>query len=149
MGLQLNGIAQEFCEKNAIKINQEVFDRAVQQYSNRMWNEVAEEIALKYSPDDMKAIKKILTGIQVPFDLRYIKERIERLAENYDYIEDFSKKYKVPDFLDSLFEWGIIGNYGERMVFNFLGYKEMDIMKPMIIHTPLRNYFEVVSKKKY
>ena len=30
------------------------------------------------------------------------------------------------------------------MVFKFLGYKEIDISKPMIIHTPLRNFFEVV-----
>jgi hypothetical protein len=138
--------AQEYCDKNDVKINQEVFDRAVQQYSNRMWNEVSEEISLKYSPDEMKAIKKILTGISVPFDLKYLNSRINNLAENFEYVESFSKKYKTPDLLESLFNWGIIGNYGERMVFSFLGYKEMDITKPMIIHTPLRNYFEVVGR---
>lgn len=139
--------AQNYCDKNAEKVNQEVFERAVQQYSNRMWNEVSEEISLKYSPDDMKAIKKILTGIQVPFDLGYINNRVKILAENYDYVESFYKKYRIPELLDSLYDWGIIGNSGERMVFSFLGYKEIDITKPMIIHTPLRNYFEVVSRK--
>ena len=56
--------AQDYCDKETIKINQAVFDRAIQQYSNKMWNEVSEEISLKYSQDDIKAIKKILTGIQ-------------------------------------------------------------------------------------
>lgn len=138
--------AQEYCDKKTVKVNQEVFERAVQRYSNRMWNEVSEEISLKYSPDDMKAIKKILTGIEVPFDLGYINNRVKILAENYDYVESFYKKYRIPELLDFLFDWGIIGNSGERMVFSFLGYKEMDITKPMIIHTPLRNYFEVVSR---
>lgn len=137
--------AQEYCDKKTIKINQAVFDRAIQQYSNKMWNEVSEEISLKYSQDDIKAIKKILTGIQVPFNLNAINSRIKELAALYDYVEQFRNKYKIPDVLELLFDWGIIGNSGERMVFSFLGYKELDITKPMIIHTPLRNFFEVVS----
>ncbi len=137
---------QEFCERDTVRINQEVFDRAIQRYSSGMWNEVSEEMSLRYSPDDMKAIKKILTGISVPFDMKYFNSRMEILAKNYVYVEEFSQKYRTPDVLDSLFDWGIIGNSGERMVFSFLGYKEMDITKPMIIHTPLRNYFEVVGK---
>ena len=137
--------AQDYCDKGTIKINQAVFDRAIQQYSNKMWNEVSEEISLKYSQDDIKAIKKILTGIQVPFNLNSINSRIKELAEHYDYVEQFRNKYKIPDVLELLFDWGIIGNSGERMVFSFLGYKELDITKPMIIHTPLRNFFEVVS----
>lgn len=137
--------AQEYCDKKTIKINQAVFDRAIQQYSNKMWNEVSEEISLKYSQDDIKAIKKILTGIQVPFNLNSINSRIKELADLYDYVEQFRNKYKIPDVLELLFDWGIIGNSGERMVFSFLGYKELDITKPMIIHTPLRNFFEVVS----
>ena len=64
-------------------------------------------------------------------------------------MKKFSDKYKMPDVLEMLFYWGIVGNSGERMVFSFLEYKEMDITKPMIIHTPLRNYFEVVSKRQH
>ena len=137
--------AQGNCNKETIKINQEVFDRAIQQYSIKMWNEVSEEISLKYSQDDIKAIKKILTGIQVPFNFNYINSRIKELSEHYDYIEQFSRKYKIPDILELLFNLGVIGNSGERMVFSFLGYKDIDITKPMIIHTPLRNFFEVVG----
>lgn len=137
--------AQMHCKEDAVKVNQEAFDRAIQEYSNRMWSEVTEELALKFNAEELKAIKKILTGIEVPFTKTYIEKRIEVLAKDYDYIKQFKEKYRVTDLLDLLFDWGIIGNSGERMVFSFLGYTEMDIMKPMIIHTPLRNFFEVVS----
>ncbi len=139
---------QDYCKKETERVNQEVFDRAIQQYSNKMWNEVSEEISLKYTPEDIKAIKKILTGIQVPFSFSYINSRMKELADHYDYVKKFSDKYKMSNVLEMLFDWGIVGNSGERMVFSFLGYKEMDITKPMIIHRPLRNYFEVVSKKQ-
>ena len=141
--------AQEYCDKETERFNQRVFDRAIQQYSNKMWNEVSEEISLKYTQEDMKAIKKILTGIQVPFGFSDINSRMKELAGHYDCVEKFSNKYKMTDVLEMLFDWGIVGNSGERMVFSFLGYKEMDITKPMIIHTPLRNFFEVVSKKQH
>ena len=41
-----------------------------------------------------------------------------------------------------MFEWGIIGNSGERMVFKFLGYKEIDILnnKFSLINEFLKNY---------
>lgn len=139
--------AQSNCKDSVEKINQEVFDRAIQEYSNRVWNEVSEELSLKYSQDDIKAIKRILTGIEVPFSYKMFSLRIEELSKHYDYVKKFGRNYKIPDILEMLFDWGIIGNSGERMVFSFMGYKEMDITKPMIIHTPLRNYFEVVSKK--
>ena len=137
--------AQDYCANETERINQEVFDRAIQKYSNNMWNEVSEEISLKYSKEDIKAIQKILTGIQVPFSFNNINSRMKELAGYYDYVKKFSDKYNMPDVLEMLFDWGIIGNSGERMVFSFLGYKEMDITKPMIIHSPLRNFFEVVS----
>lgn len=145
--IRMMTFAQEYCDKNTPKFNQVIFDRAIQQYSNKMWTEVAEEISLKYSPDDILAIKRILTGIQVPFTYGDIKNIIIKLSAQYVYVKHFSSKYKIPEVLDMLFDWGIIGNSGQRMVFSFLGYQNMDINKPMIIHTPLRNFFEVVSKK--
>ena len=147
--IRMMTFAQEYCDKETERFNQRVFDRAIQQYSNKMWNEVSEEISLKYTQEDMKAIKKILTGIQVPFGFSDINSRMKELAGHYDCVEKFSNKYKMTDVLEMLFDWGIVGNSGERMVFSFLGYKEMDITKPMIIHTPLRNFFEVVSKKQH
>lgn len=140
-------LVQDQCVEDDTIINQEMFDRAMQEYSNKMWNEISEEMSIKYSPDDMKAIKKILTGIQVPFSFNNLVERIDKYGQMFKYVEQFNKKYNIPEFLEQMFEWGIIGNSGERMVFKFLGYKEIDILKPMIIHRPLRNYFEVTGNK--
>ncbi|CCY10575.1 uncharacterized protein BN789_00314 [Clostridium sp. CAG:81] len=137
-------LVQDQCQYGETKINQEKFDRALREYSNLMWNELKEEMALKYSPDDIRAIKRILNGINVPFTFMSLNTRIDTYASMYDYVDAFRKKTKIPEFLEQLFEWGLIGNSGERMVFKFLGYKEIDISKPMIIHTPLRNFFEVV-----
>lgn len=147
--IRMMTFAQEYCNKETEKFNQRVFDEAIQQYSNNMWNEVSEEISLKYTKEEMKAIEKIFTGIQVPFGFSDINSRMKEKAGLYDYVEKFSNKYKMTDVLEMLFDWGIVGNSGERMVFSFLGYKEMDITKPMIIHTPLRNFFQVASKKQH
>lgn len=140
-------LVQDQCVENDRKINQEMFDRALQEYSNKMWNEVSEEMSLKYSPEDMKAIKKILTGIAVPFTFNNLIKRIDKYSSMFKYVEQFREKYNIPEFLEQMFDWGIVGNSGERMVFKFLGYKDIDILKPMIIHTPLRNYFEVTGNK--
>lgn len=140
-------LIQDQCQHEEKKITQEMFDKAIQEYSNRMWTEIAEEISLKYSADGIKAIKKILMGIDVPFTYIYLTNRINQYADMYDYINSFKKNVKIPEVLEQLFEWGLIGNSGERMVFRFLGYKEIDLLKPMIIHTPLRNYFEVTGSK--
>ena len=147
--IRMMTFAQEYCNKETEKFNQRVFDEAIQQYSNNMWNEVSEEISLKYTKEEMKAIEKIFTGIQVPFGFSDINSRMKEKAGLYDYVEKFSNKYKMTDVLEMLFDWGIVGNSGERMVFSFLGYKEMDITKPIIIHTPLRNFFQVASKKQH
>ena len=122
--IRMMTFAQEYCDKETERFNQRVFDRAIQQYSNKMWNEVSEEISLKYTQEDMKAIKKILTGIQVPFGFSDINSRMKELAGHYDCVEKFSNKYKMTDVLEMLFDWGIVGNSGERMVFSFLGYNK-------------------------
>ena len=63
---------------------------------------------MKYTQEDIKAIKKILTGIQVPFSFSYINSRMKELAVHYDCVEKFSDKYKMPDVLEMLFDWGIV-----------------------------------------
>lgn len=131
------------------KFTQEMFDRAMQQYSERSWNEISEELALIYpDKDDMTAIKKFFTGISVPFSLAYLKERAEELGEIYDCVRQFFEKYKMVDFLENMFEWGVIGNSGARMIFKFLGDSDLSLADKMIIHLPLRNFFAVKSQNR-
>lgn len=128
-------------------ISQEMFDRALQKYSENTWNEIAEELVLSYPHEkDMLAIKKFFTGISVPFTFSYLNKRAQELGEIYDYVKVFFEKYKMIDFLEKMFEWGIIGNSGQRMVFKFLGDRDLSPMDDMILHKPLRNFFAVKSR---
>lgn len=129
-------------------ISQEMFDRALQKYSENTWNEIAEELVLSYPHEkDLQAIKKFFTGIEVPFTFAYLNNRAKELGEIYDYINVFFEKYKMIDFLEKMFEWGIIGNSGQRMVFKFLGDRDLSPVDDMILHKPLRNFFAVKSRR--
>lgn len=128
-------------------ISQEMFDRALQKYSENTWNEIAEELVLTYSrKDDIMAIKKFFTDIEVPFTFAYLNRRAEELGEIYDYVKDFFERYRMIDFLEKMFEWGVIGNSGSRMIFKFLGDRDLSPTSDMILHRPLRNFFAVKSR---
>ena len=51
------------------------------------------------------------------------------------------------DFLEKMYEWGVIGNSDTRIAFKFLGDRDLAPTNKMIIHTPLRNFFAVRSRK--
>lgn len=130
------------------RITQEMFDRAMQGYSEKMWNEIAEELTLCYnSTNDIKAIKKFFSGIEVPFTLNYLNNRKKELSKVYQYVADFFERNQMIDFCEKMFEWGVIGNSGKRMVFSFLGDRELNPLSDMILHKPLRNMFAVQSRK--
>ena len=119
----------------------------MQKYSENTWNEIAEELVLSYSDEnDIKAIKKFFTGIQVPFTYSYLVNRAESLGQIYDYVKNFFEKTKMIDFLEKMFDWGIVGNSGQRMVFKFLGDRDLSPTDDMILHRPLRNFFAVKSR---
>ena len=129
-------------------ISQEMFDKAMQKYSERTWNEISEELRLSYDEKDIQAIKKFFTGIEVPFTFQYLNKRAEELGEIYDYVHSFFEKNKMVDFLEKMFDWGVIGNSGQRMIFKFLGDRDLSITGDMILHRPLRNLFAVISRDR-
>jgi len=133
---------------NSSTFSQEMFDRALQDYSEKSWNEFAEELRLTYSQDDLLAIKKVLTNIELPFSFNYISNRVKELAVIYPYVSAFNEKHKLIDVLEKLFEWGIIGNSGQRMIFKFMRDGDLAPTENMVIHKPLRNFFAVKSKEK-
>lgn len=133
--------------KNEEVFSQEMFDKAMQKYSEKTWNEIGEELILSYPNErDIQAIKKFFTGIQVPFSYQYLNKRAEELGTIYDYIRSFFEKNTMIDFLEKMFEWGVIGNSGQRMVFKFLGDRDLSPTNDMILHRPLRNFFAVQSR---
>lgn len=128
------------------KFTQEMFDRAMKDYSAKSWLEITEEMRLKYRTEDIAAIKSILTNVEVPFTFSYLNQRINQLKEMDEKIDDFSKKFHLGDVLKDLFSFGIIGNTGARMIFKFMEDDDLSLVEDMIIHKPLRNFFAVKSR---
>lgn len=129
------------------RFTQKSFDGAQQEYSNKMWNELSEELILSYSANDLKAIKNFFNRIELPFTYEYLCKRASELGKIYPNIKAFFEKVPMTDFLEKMFELGTIGNTGKRMVFYFLGDQDIALGEPMVIHNPLRNFFAVQSKK--
>lgn len=127
---------------------QEIFDASMRTYSQKSWNEISEGLSLIYDADDLKAIKKLLTNIGVPFTLNVLSDRLEKLGAIYDYVARFNTRHKLISVMEQLFNSGVIGNSGQRMRFKFLKDEDLDPLGNMIIHVPLRNYFAVQSAKQ-
>lgn len=138
-------LAQEEATIDDDCFTQVMFDRALRKYSERSWNEICEELILYYSADQLKLIKKLFTGIAVPFTYADIQNKIIKLQDIYsDGSADFLASSKnLLTFLEIMFKWGVIGNTGKRTIFSFLGYTDLDITGKMIVHRPLRNFFGV------
>ena len=130
------------------KFTQEAFDRAMRSYSKKSWSEIAEGLILKYHNEDLETIKLILTNCEVPFTYAYLMQRIRSLSEIYPDIEKFYQKNNLRNVLIDLFEFGVIGNTGQRMVFKFMEDDDLAMTEDMIIHKPLRNFFCVKSRSK-
>lgn len=145
--VRLLGIAQEY-SGNSSQFTQEIFDKTMRVYSEKSWNEIAEDLSLIYDKMELKTIKKLFTNISVPFTFGELNKRLNSLSEKYDYIAAFKEKHKLIDVLDQLFDSGVIGNSGQRMLFKFLKDGDLDPTGNMIIHQPLRNYFAVQSHLK-
>ena len=132
---------------NSNIFTQKSFDSAQQEYSSKMWNELSEELILSYTSDDLKAIKTFLTRIELPFTYDYLIERQKKIEKIYPNVKAFFEKVSMADFIEKMFSLGIVGNTGQRMVFYFFDDRDISLMNPMVIHTPLRNFFAVESQK--
>ncbi len=132
----------------ASSFSQEIFDASMRIYSQKSWNEIAEELSLIYDTNDLQAIKKLLTNISVPFTLNDLSSRLQKLGQIYDCVERFNQRHKLINVLEQLFNSGVIGNSGQRMRFKFLKDDDLDPLGNMIIHVPLRNYFAVQSANR-
>jgi len=105
-------------------------------------------LSLKYSADDIAIIKRILTNIEVPFTFQFISTRLNELGTIDLKIEDFKRRHNLNDILDDLFDFGVVGNTGQRMIFKFMEDDDLALTEDMMIHKPLRNFFGVKSRVK-
>ncbi len=145
--VRMLGIVQESAGDSKY-FTQDLFDKNMRDYSEKSWIEIAEDLSLIYNNGDLKAIKRLFTNIAVPFTFGDLRRRLDELGEIYEYVADFKKRHSLIDVLDQLFDAGVIGNSGQRMLFKFLKDGDLDPTGKMIIHIPLRNYFAVQSAVK-
>ncbi len=125
------------------KFSQELFDKAQQEYSRKMWNEITDELRLTYNEDEIDAIFTLLNRITLPFTYETLQKRIDLQKNIYPNIKTFFEKEKLITVLAKLYDLGVIGNTGARMNFIFQGGSQIDPLEQMVIHTPLRNFFSV------
>ncbi len=137
----------QYQESRENRFTQKSFDSAQQEYSNKMWSELSEELILSYSADDLKAIKNFFNRIALPFTYKYLCDRVDLLSEIYPNVKKFFEKVSMEDFIEKMFSLGVIGNTGKRMVFYFHGDQDISLIDPMVIHNSLRNFFAVQSQK--
>lgn len=129
------------------KFTQEMFDKAQQDYSELMWTEIKDELRLSYSEDEVNAIFTLLNRITMPFSYDSLIERIQMLGKFYPNMPTLLDNSKLTEILNKLYELGVVGNTGKPMNFVFLSRPALDPLEPMVIHTPLRNYFAVQYKR--
>lgn len=142
----MNGVLRQ--HNDEMIFTQEMFDRAMKSYSSASWGEIIEGLSLKYSADDIAIIKRILTNIEVPFTFQFISTRLNELGTIDLKIEDFKRRHNLNDILDDLFDFGVVGNTGQRMIFKFMEDDDLALTEDMMIHKPLRNFFGVKSRVK-
>lgn len=133
---------------NEKKFSQEMFDRAMKTYSSASWDEITEGLSLKYSAEDISVIKRMLTNMEVPFTFKALSVRLDELEQIDKRFLHFKKRHNLNDVLDDLFDFGVIGNTGQRMIFKFMEDDDLALTEDMMIHKPLRNFFGVKSRAK-
>ena len=85
------------------------FNQIKRQYSLECWNEITEELALAYTPQELELIKEWLTGM--PWRTTYDAMK-EKAAELWSETQDSNKLLmRFDDLIRDLYQSGVIGNY--------------------------------------
>jgi hypothetical protein len=120
------------------------FDGIRKTYATESWKELSEELVTKYTIEQLGAVKKLLNGINNPFDLNDIYRRYRSLPSDIKSYLDVG--VKIETLLEDLYTIGIIGNHyvengRPRTRYSFRGDDDLFIDKDMILHYGIRPYF--------
>ena len=102
----------------------------------------------KYSDVEVEGIKKALTSLSLPFEIKDFQYNIDRNKDFFEEVEYLAKNRKTPHILKDLYEIGVIGNYGSNPRFSFKGDTDLSPTMPMTIHYPLIRFFRASLSKK-
>lgn len=95
---------------NIEAITQQHFQDTVDNYSQKMWDEVAYELNATYSDDEVSAIKSILSGFWRYFYLSALREHADAVSVDSSLVRMFLSKKDFQEMLHTLYRLGAIGN---------------------------------------
>ena len=136
-----SGDRERFSEQGFFSIRPE--------YSKRAWAEIEEELRTNFSVEFVDGVRKILSGITCPFTMDDLRSKAEREAGLYANAAKVLSEKTLPELVDLLFKFGIIGNVRDRegrsgrARFVAYGEDEPDVFGKFAVHYPLRSMFDV------
>jgi hypothetical protein len=128
--------------------DQEVFDSVRKTYAEESWIEFEEVLTAKYSDEEVEGIKKSLTSLSLPFEIKDFQHNIDSNKDFFEEVETLFQNRKTPHILKDLYEIGVIGNYGTNPRFSFKGDTDLCPTMPMTIHYPLIRFFKASLPKR-
>ncbi|WP_399628605.1 P-loop ATPase, Sll1717 family [Sporosarcina sp. SG10008] len=134
---------------NEEKFTQKVFDETRKAYSEASWVESSEELAAKYTINEIKGIKQLFLGISNPFTFEQIKQRSQELSDLYSELSELLEKNKLGSILSDCYRIGVIGNTGQKVRFAYRGDDEIMLDKQIQLHRSLWPYLQVEKNESF
>lgn len=82
--------------------DQEIFDSVRKTYAEESWIEFEEVLTAKYSDAEVEGIKKSLTSLALPFEIKDFQNNIDSNRDFFEEVETLAKNRKTPHILKDL-----------------------------------------------
>ncbi|TPH01708.1 hypothetical protein EUX54_01205 [Haemophilus haemolyticus] len=129
------------------KFEHEMFDSIQYDYSSSSWNELVEELRVRYSGSEINGIQRIFNGFKEFFTYKDFEERITYIRNHFSETENEKHLLDkdIKPLLEILYRIGFIGNvfnkFNRNMYqFSFRGNPNIDYEKDFIIHKAVKRY---------
>jgi hypothetical protein len=145
--IRLLSIAQESYPLENM-FSQEVFDSVLKKYSKESWMEISEELRNQYNTRELDIIRKLFFGYERDFTFLQLSKHIEKQRMRNVEIDRFFHKHKLENFLDDLYNVGILGNSWwsdnkKHYDFVYTGSPNIIRNKKIIVHRGLWPYLGI------
>lgn len=133
---------------NKVRVGVDDFRLIRLPYAKSAWDEIAEELRTNYSIEFVSGIERMLLGINCPFSMHELGDRLDIVEESYPSVRVIKEKMSLPEIIETLYKFGIVGNVesgcGRTDIWRFaaFGDDEPDIQGRFNIHYPLRYKFK-------
>lgn len=147
----LSNVARHFPE--ATKITHVEMKETEPQFSNEMWREIEEELRTSYTPEQVSAIKSVLSGSRKSFKLEDFRARISSMSSTHPEIRrTLGTMSQQEQILRTLYRVGAIGTFfipkkgsGKRRdAWVFREHHEPQLHDNFIFHASLSKALQLV-----